>query len=106
MQEIYRAADITEAHIIAGMLDASGIESHVGGHYLQGGVGELGAMNCATVSVTVEDVDRGLELIREYEQATETPIRLSQNQGVQLSRYMYLPLILLMVCILIYWIAI
>lgn len=106
MQEVYRAADITEAHIIAGMLDASGIESHVGGHYLQGGVGELGAMNFATVSVAPEDVVRGLELIREYEQASETPVRLSQNEGIKLSRYMYLPLAVLLAGIVIYWIAV
>lgn len=105
MQEIYRAADITEAHIIAGMLDASGIDSHVGGHYLQGGVGELGAMNFATVSVPAEDAVRGLELIREYEQAAETPVRLSQSEGIKLSHYMFLPLVVLLVCFVIYLIA-
>lgn len=88
------------------MLDASGIDSHVGGHYLQGGVGELGAMNFATVSVPEEDAVRGLELIREYEQAAETPVRLSQSEGVKLSRYMFLPLAVLLICIVIYWIAI
>ena len=43
MQIAYRARDITEAHIIAGLLRANHIEAHVGGHYLQGALGEIGA---------------------------------------------------------------
>lgn len=42
MQIAYRARDITEAHIIAGLLRANHIEAHVGGHYLQGALGEIG----------------------------------------------------------------
>lgn len=41
MQIAYRARDITEAHIVAGMLEANGIDAYVGGHYLQGAMGKL-----------------------------------------------------------------
>ncbi|GGK69820.1 putative signal transducing protein [Amphritea balenae] len=106
MQVIYRAADITEAHIMVGMLRAEGIDAEAGGHYLQGGVGELGAMNFATVSVAAKDVDTGIALIREYEQAAKDPVRLSQKEGVRLSPYMYLPLIVLLIGLIIYGIVI
>lgn len=89
MQEVYRASDITEAHIIAGMLEAHGIEAHVGGHYLQGGVGELGTMNFATITVDDEDLLRARELIDGYEQAGDEPIRLSQKEGIRLPASMY-----------------
>ncbi len=67
MQIIYRAADIVEAHIVAGMLQAAGIDAHVGGHYLQGGVGELSPLNFATVMVADEQVAEAMVLVREYE---------------------------------------
>ncbi len=41
MQIIYRASDIVEAHIVAGMLKSEGIDSYAGGHYLQGAIGDL-----------------------------------------------------------------
>ncbi len=67
MQIAYRARDITEAHIIAGMLGANGIEAYVGGHYLQGAMGEIGAAGFSNVHVDDEDVYRARVLIDEYE---------------------------------------
>lgn len=49
MQLIFRASNILEAHILAGLLDTHGIESHVAGHYLQGAVGDLPASDFAHV---------------------------------------------------------
>lgn len=71
MIKIYSAADLTEAHIVRGMLEADGIEAHVGGHYLQGGIGELAAMDFA--SVYIDDADRQVaqQLIDTYEHATD-----------------------------------
>jgi len=34
---IYKASDITQAHIISGLLESNGIDAHVGGYYLHGG---------------------------------------------------------------------
>jgi hypothetical protein len=56
MQIVYKAQDISEAHIVAGMLQANGIEAHVGGYYLQGAIGDIGTLNLANVHVSDEDV--------------------------------------------------
>ena len=64
---IYKAGDISEAHIVAGMLNARGIEAFVGGHYLQGGIGDLPAMNLIDVRVADQDVAAAREAIQEYE---------------------------------------
>ena len=67
MKLIYRASDINEANIVAGMLHAHGIDAHVGGYYLQGGVGDLAAFNFANVHVPDEDVAQARLLIAQYE---------------------------------------
>lgn len=67
MKTIYQASDILEAHIVAGMLEANHIETHVGGHYLQGGIGDLAPTGLASVAVADEDGPAALRLIREYE---------------------------------------
>jgi nitrogen regulatory protein PII-like uncharacterized protein len=70
MKLVYSASDIIEANIVAGMLQANGIESHVGGFYLQGGIGELAARDFANVHVADEDVELAKKLIEDYEQAS------------------------------------
>jgi len=67
MIKIYNAKDITEAQIIKGMLQAYDIEAYVGGQYLQGGVGDLAAMDFATVSVADEAADAARALLIKYE---------------------------------------
>jgi nitrogen regulatory protein PII-like uncharacterized protein len=63
---IYKASDTIEAHIVAGMLNANGIRAYVGGHYLQGGIGDLAPMDFANVSVADEDVEPALRVVRDY----------------------------------------
>lgn len=70
MQIAYRARDITEAHIVAGLLEANGIEAHVGGHYLQGALGEIGAAGFTNVHVDDEDLYRARQLVSEYEETS------------------------------------
>ena len=67
MKLIYRAKDITEAHIVSGMLNANGLESFVGGHYLQGAIGDMAVQDFAMVHVADEDVDEAKRLIAAYE---------------------------------------
>lgn len=67
MKLIYKAKDIIEAHIIAGLLKSNNIQAHVGGHYLQGGIGDLAAMEFATINVADEDVTQAKQIISEYE---------------------------------------
>jgi len=74
MKLIYKALNITEAHIISGTLQANDIESHVGGYYLQGGVGDLAAMDFATISVADDDVDAALDIIADYEKQARRPV--------------------------------
>jgi hypothetical protein len=67
MKIVYRAANIIEAHIVCGMLQANGIEAHVGGYYLQGGIGDLAPLDIAHVSVPDEDEPAALSIVRAYE---------------------------------------
>ena len=66
MKIIYRAANINEASIVQGMLRAHGIDAHVGGYYLQGGIGELAPEGFANVQVDDADVDAAQRLIDDY----------------------------------------
>ena len=70
MKLIYRASDINEANIVSGMLRANGIEAHVGGYYLQGGIGDLAATDFANIHVADEDIELARTLIAEYESAS------------------------------------
>ena len=67
MKIIYKAKDIIEAHIVAGMLNANGIETHVGGYYLQGGVGDVAVFDFANVQIADEDMAAALPLVAEYD---------------------------------------
>jgi len=67
MKIIYKARDIIEAHIVSGMLNANGIETHVGGYYLQGGVGDVAVYDFANVQVADDDVALALPLVAEYD---------------------------------------
>ena len=69
MITVYRAANILEAHIVAGMLEAEGITTYVAGHYLQGGVGELAPLDMARVDVDEEKYDEAKIHVERYESA-------------------------------------
>ncbi len=67
MHLIFRASNILEAHIVAGMLKNNDIDCHVGGHYLQGAVGDLPAADFAHVFINEADIDKAETLISDYE---------------------------------------
>ncbi|MEC9313702.1 MAG: DUF2007 domain-containing protein [Pseudomonadota bacterium] len=67
MQLVFRANNILEAHIVAGMLKSHDINCHVGGHYLQGAVGDLPAADFAHVFVHEDDQAHAEALIKDYE---------------------------------------
>jgi len=101
LKPIYKSGDITEAHIIAGLLNVNDIEAHVSGFYLQGGIGELAATDFVSVNVVDEDVEAAHLIVTEYEsknrqQAKET----SENTPAYV-----LPLIVIGICVLIILIA-
>lgn len=72
VQIAYRAKDLTEAHIVAGFFQARGIDCHVEGTYLQGGMGEIGTSGFTNVHVENEDFPRAREAAEEYEQLQNT----------------------------------
>lgn len=71
MVKVYDASNITEAHIVRGMLQANGIAAHVGGYYLQGAVGELAVQGFASVSVPAEQAGEARDLIAHYENGAQ-----------------------------------
>ncbi|VAW70588.1 hypothetical protein MNBD_GAMMA09-645 [hydrothermal vent metagenome] len=67
MKKIYSAANVTEAQIITGLLLSYDIPAYAGGVLLQGGVGDLAAMDYATINVPDEYQQQAGELIQQYE---------------------------------------
>lgn len=82
MQIIFRANDILEAHIIAGMLNSQGIATYVGGHYLQGAVGDLSALGFANVFVADDQTEQAEQLLRDYQQAEWVDYPLAEDDGL------------------------
>ena len=85
MQIAYRARDLAEAHIVAGLLQSRGIDTHVGGHYLQGAMGEIGAAGFTNVHVEDEDYAQARALVSEYEAAE--PAAPSEQLEDRANRY-------------------
>lgn len=81
MELIYKASNISEAHIVAGLLQTYEIDAHVGGYYLQGGVGDLAAMDFATIYVADEDVEAARAVIEEYEKSNHQPEDPGQHKS-------------------------
>mgnify|MGYP006149056997 FL=1 len=69
MQIVFKAGNVIEAHIVAGMLNACDIQTYVGGHYLQGAVGDLCPTGFANVFVAPEDFDVACTLVAQYNQS-------------------------------------
>jgi hypothetical protein len=109
MQIVYRAADITEAEIIRGMLVSYDIEAHVSGYYLQGGIGEVSPLDLAKVHVADEDYERAKEILRDYE--GKQPPRFetggSSGNGDPASRpdFLITILVVIAVAILSFWVG-
>ena len=85
MKLIYRSSDITEAHIVSGLLNSNGIEAHVGGHYLQGGIGELAVSGFANVHVADEDASLAKSIIAEYEDEQKKPPKNTKTKKITLT---------------------
>jgi len=70
LQRIYVARNVSEAHIVSGMLNAAGITAEVRGHYLAGGYGELPISADTLPSVWITDASQAgnaKALIADYE---------------------------------------
>ena len=59
MQRIYEPGDLIEAQLLLGMLASEGVEAHLAGGHLLGGIGELPLMGLLGLLVEDEDAERG-----------------------------------------------
>ena len=67
MKKIYSATDLTDAHIIKGLLESHGITAQVNGGFLSGGIGELPPLDLVTVSVEDGQLEEAQRVLKEYE---------------------------------------
>jgi len=67
MQIVYRAANLSDAHLIRQLMEAEGIPAFVQGEYLQGAVGELPANTEVLVRVPDEHVDAARAVVDDWE---------------------------------------
>lgn len=103
MKLIYKAGNITEAHIVSGLLNSHGIKTHVGGYYLQGGVGELAAFDFAHVHVEDEDIQAAKSIIAEYEGKKRQPIKHKKVKNDNPARGLAIVVFVLLLVILIFY---
>ncbi|MCC5796835.1 MAG: DUF2007 domain-containing protein [Methylophaga sp.] len=106
MKLIFEANDISEAHIVAGMLENAGLQTEVNGFFLQGAVGELPASDFVKVYLLDEaDFEQAQQLIAEYlNNQVEHDCAIQKSSGSMMSKAMMtlgiLALVLLMALLL------
>ena len=105
MKLIYRAGDIIEAHIIAGLLQAEGIEPHVSGHYLQGGIGELAPAGFSNIHVADQDIPLATSVIQEYESKQQKPPAHSSSKELDLVIKLITAILIILFIITVYFIT-
>lgn len=69
MQRIYEPGSLLEAEMLLGMLHSEGVQAHLAGRDLIGGMGELPAMGLLCVVVDNHLADQARQLIAEYNAA-------------------------------------
>ena len=109
MEIVYRAGDVTEAEIVRAMLQSHGIDAHVSGYYLQGGVGDLQATDLAKVHVENEDFEKARELVMEYEgknsEDTESSSKTYESESSITQKVLITITIVIVVSVLSYWVG-
>lgn len=67
MRKIYEPENMMEGELLQSMLASEGIESHITGRHLLGGIGELAVFGLLGLAVVDDDqADRARQLITEY----------------------------------------
>jgi len=67
MKCVYEASSGLDGHMILNLLEQTGISGRLDGEYLQGGIGELQAMNFVRVMVSEHDYPEARKIISEWE---------------------------------------
>lgn len=68
MRAIYNANTIVDAHLVRHALEAEGIDCHVSGGFLSGGMGELPVSGLVQVWVSDADVEAALGVAARIDQ--------------------------------------
>lgn len=87
MKCVYETANALDAHVVADILSQQEIEARIDGEFLQGGVGDLQALNYIRVMVKDTEVEQALKIIEEWESAqpdTRETIQSSPKKPGQL----------------------
>lgn len=79
MKKLYQAANTLEAHMIVGMLEQQGIDARIDGEYLQGGAGELQAMNLVQIMVEEADYPAAKAIVDDWD-ARQPSLTVEQTQ--------------------------
>ncbi|WP_334120587.1 putative signal transducing protein [Limnobacter sp.] len=85
MKIVFKASNIIEAHIVAGMLNACEIQTYVGGYFLQGAVGDISPTGFANVFVSPQDFDQAAALVADYEKTENSPADFAAHKWFALS---------------------
>ncbi len=66
MRKIYEPENMMEGELLQSMLASEGIDSHITGRHLLGGMGELPVFGLLGLVVDDDQADRARQLITEY----------------------------------------
>lgn len=96
MKSIFEASSGLEAHMILNLLQQEGINGRIDGEYLQGGMGELQAMNMVRVLVDDSDYIRAKEIIKAWDsnQTEKENINTPKNKSTGIGIGLILGLLL------------
>jgi hypothetical protein len=75
MVPLYAAQSAIDAHLLKGLLEQAGIDAHVLGEFLQGGIGELPPTGFIQVLVAEEDLPAALETLEAFEANQNRSVR-------------------------------
>lgn len=67
MKSVYRGSDYFEAQLLTGLMQQAGLQVHLNGTALQGGLGEVPALGHLSITVNDADQVRAIEIIEAYE---------------------------------------
>jgi len=67
MKIVFEASTALDAHMVLNLLEVEGISARIDGEYLQGGIGELQAINLVKVLVDEQDYLKAKEIVKDWE---------------------------------------
>lgn len=83
MKCVFEASSGLEAHMILNLLKQAGISGRIDGEYLQGGIGELQAMNLVRVLVPEKDYAEARKIIDHWDSIQPAPDNTRQDNGTR-----------------------